>query len=260
MSHKTLAELQLTLQDFLLDKTQDAGDLTLDTPAFSKQERLEIYHNAYRLRLIDTLRKDYPALDAYIGEEDFITLCQEFIAQYPSQHPSLRWFGEKLPVFLRAHAHWQKIMIVVELAEFEWAQVMAFDAADTSLATLDELRTLPPEEWMTLKLELHPSLQLVDCYSNAPTLWNSLTKDETAISIDLTQEAQTWLMWRENLQVVYRPIGTTEAWALNTFLTQKNFADVCEGLCEWIAAEQVPAQVAQYLHHWIRGGLVIKIN
>lgn len=256
MSHKTLAELQLALQDFLLDKPVDASALTLETPSFSKQERLQIYHEAYRLRLIDALRNDYPALEAYVGDDEFIALTTEFIAQHPSHHPSLRWLGEKLPIFLRQHAHWKEHIEVVELAEFEWRQVMAFDAADTSLASIDVLRTLPPEQWMTLKLELHPSLQLIQCYSNAPTLWNALTKDKTAIAIELTQTAQAWLMWRENLQVVYRPIEGTEAWALNAFLTQKNFADVCEGLCEWIAAEQVPAQVAQYLQHWIRGGLV----
>lgn len=259
MSHKTLAELQLALQDFLLDKTVDASALTLETPSFSKQERLQIYHEAYRLRLIDALRNDYPALEAYVGDDEFIALAIEFIAEYPSHHPSLRWLGETLPNFLHNHVHWKEHIEVVELAEFEWRQVMAFDAADTSLTTIDELRTLPPEQWMILKLELHPSLQLMHCYSNAPTLWNSLnllTRDKTAIAIELTQTAQAWLMWRENLQVVYRPIDTAEAWALNAFLTQKNFADVCEGLCEWIATEQVPAQVAQYLQHWIRGGLV----
>jgi hypothetical protein len=103
----------------------------------------------------------------------------------------------------------------------------------------------------------------MDCYSNAPKLWNSLSslldKDKTAIAVEQTQETQAWLMWRENLQVVYRPIDTAEAWALNAFLTQNNFADVCEGLCEWFAADQVPMQAAQYLQHWIRGGLVMAI-
>lgn len=260
MSHKTLAELQLALQDFLLDKTQNVSALTLETPNFSKQERLQIYHAAYRLRLIDALRNDYPALEAYIGEEEFIRLTTEFIAENPSHHPSLRWLGEKLPDFLRSHKHWKERTEIVELVEFEWRQVMTFDAADTSLASVDELRTLPPEQWMTLKLALHPSLQLIHCYSNAPTLWNELTKNKTAIPVELSQETQAWLMWRENLQVVYRPIDPAEAWALNTFLAQKHFADVCEGLCEWIAAEHVPAQVAQYLQHWINGGLVIKIH
>jgi hypothetical protein len=64
MSHKTLAELQLALQDFLLGKQVDASELTLETPSFSKRERLQIYHEAYRLRLIDALRNDYLALEA----------------------------------------------------------------------------------------------------------------------------------------------------------------------------------------------------
>jgi len=260
MPHKTLAELQLALQDFLLDKPVDVSELTLATPAFSQQERLHIYHQAYRLRLIDALRNDYPALEAYISENEFIALATDFIAKHPSHHPSLRWLGKSLPDFLRNHAHWKEHIEVVELAEFEWQQVMAFDAADSMLATLDELRTLPPKRWMTLKLYLHPSLQLISYYSNAPALWNSLTKDNAAIDIEVGKELQNWLMWRENLQVVYRPIDTAEAWALKAFLTQKNFADVCEGLCGWFAAEQVPTHAAQYLQHWVRGGLVIKIN
>ena len=128
---KSLAELQTALQDFLLDKTQNASDLTLETPAFSREERLQIYHEAYRLRLIDALRNDYPALEAYIGEENFVLVATEFIATNPSHHPSLRWFGKKLPQFLREHSEWKLHIQVAELAEFEWAQMMAFDAADT---------------------------------------------------------------------------------------------------------------------------------
>jgi hypothetical protein len=260
MTHKTLAELQIALQTFLLDKSTDASALTLATPNFSTQARLHIYHQAYRLRLIDALRNDYPALEIYLGEAEFISLALEFISEHPSHNPSLRWLGEKLPEFLRTHAHWQAHTEVLELAEFEWRQVMAFDAADASLTSIAELRALPPEQWFTLKLELHPSLQLMHCYSNAPARWNAATKNNTAIATEFAQATQAWLMWRENLQVVYRPIDTAEAWALKAFLMQQTFADVCEGLCEWFAAEQVPMQAAQYLQHWISGGLVIKIN
>lgn len=259
MSHKTLAELQIALQDFLLDKTADASDLTLETPAFSKQERLQIYHEAYRLRLIDALRNDYPALERYLGNDEFVKLASEFIVRYPSHHPSLRWLGEKLPVFLRAHFHWQEHIHIVELAEFEWAQAMAFDAADTGIATLDDVRALQPEQWMSMTLKFHPSLQLLTCFSNAPTLWHSLIKDEAAIDLDTSQEVQDWLIWREELQVVYRPLEKPEAWALHTFLSKKNFTDVCGSLCDWFAEEQVPMQAAQYLQQWIRSGLVIGI-
>jgi len=259
MKTKSLEELQTALQDFLLDKTQNASNLTLETPAFSREERLQIYHQAYRLRLIDALRNDFPALQRYLSEDEFIKIAEEFIAAKPSHHPSLRWFGEKLPAFLRAHAHWQTHIHIVELAEFEWAQTMAFDAADISIATLDDVRALQPEQWMTMQLEFHPSLQRLTYYSNAPALWNSLINNETVIAVEIAQESQEWLVWREELQVVYRPLDNSEAWALDTFLQQKNFSDVCGGLCEWFAEDQVPMQAAQYLQRWIRAGLVVEI-
>ncbi len=90
-------------------------------------------------------------------------------------------------------------------------------------------------------------------------MWGALIKDKTEISIAVSETTQEWIVWREDLQVIYRPLEIAEAWALDTFLQQKNFSDVCSGLCEWSTEEQVPMQAAQYLQQWIQGGLVVKI-
>lgn len=257
---KTLADLQLQLQNFLLDKDEDASDITLETPQFSKHERLHIYHTAYRLRLIEALGNDYPALQAHVGDEQFTTIAEAFIAKHPSHHPSLRWFGKKLPDFLRNHETWKAKIELAELAEFEWQQAMAFDAADTTLASMDDLRALLPEQWMTLRLRFHPSVQTMHFFSNAPTLWQSLIHSEASIPVELATESQAWLIWREDLQVLYRSLTQEEAWVFSMFADDKNFADVCEGLCTWFPAEQVPMQAAQYLQHWIGSGLIEEIR
>lgn len=258
-NQKNLAELQNALQDFLLDKRQDASDLTLETPAFSRSERLGIYHQAYRLRLIDALRSDYPALEAFVGEDDFVAIANEFIAAYPSHHPSLRWLGEKLAEFLSTHPTWANQIPVAELAEFEWAQTTAFDAADERTSTLDDVRALAPDAWMTMQLKFHDSVQLLNFYSNTPTLWNSLINEESPAEPEIMNESNAWLIWRDDLRVVFRPLPQTEAWALQAFLNGNNFAEVCEGLCEWFEEEQVPMQAAQYLQQWILGNLITKI-
>ena len=260
MKLQTLAELQNSLQDFLLGKISDASALTLATPSFSREARLEIYHQAYRLRLIDALRNDYPALQTYLGEDNFAALAMEFIATNPSHNPSLRWFGEKLPHFLKDHAEHQNHIEIVELAKFEWAQAMAFDAADVATATLGDVRMLKPEQWMEMQLGFHPSVQRLNCHSNAPIVWNSLIKDQTEIAGDISAIAQDWLVWRENLQVVYRPLDKPEAYALDSFLQNQNFADVCAKLYEWYDEEQIPIKAAQYLQRWISSGLVVKIS
>lgn len=261
MAAFTLSQLQKKLQDFLLNPhQQDIEDITQETPYFSRKERLAIYHEAYRLRLIDALRNDYPALEKKLGHDAFIQLADEFITMNPSHHPSLRWFGEKLPSFIAEHPQFKNEISLQELALFEWIQVMAFDAADTAVITLENIRTLAPEEWMGMRLTLHPSLHVVNFYSNAPEQWNSLVKQDAALNSILSTTQQSWLIWRHELQVVYRPLTEPEHCCLNVFINQKTFADACNELLDFFTEEQVPMQAAQYLARWINDDIVCEVK
>ncbi|RZA02993.1 MAG: DUF2063 domain-containing protein [Moraxellaceae bacterium] len=259
MTSLSLTDLQTALQQYLLNQKNNIDAFTTETQNFSRDERLGIYHTAYRLRLIDTLRHDFPALELSIGDDIFSNVMSEFIAYHPSQHPSLRWFGAALPKFLKAHPIAQHQIEIYELAEFEWAQAMAFDAQDAMCSCLDDARSLQPTQWLSLRLEFHPSLQQLSLISNAPDIWHSLINDNIKIETHMNTESVHWLIWRHELQVLYRSIDETEHWCLDTFLNNKNFSDICEGLCTWLSADQVPQKAAQYLQSWLQNGLVSKI-
>ena len=68
--------------------------------ALSALEGLQIYHNAYRSRLLAVLREDFPALLHWIGNESFEQLALAYLAAWPPRHFSIRWLGEKLPEFI----------------------------------------------------------------------------------------------------------------------------------------------------------------
>lgn len=260
MKKLTLAQLQYSLQGYVLNQHNHTDGLTIETAAFSQQQRLSIYHDAYRLRLIDALQNDYPALQLTLGEETFSELMLEYIARHPSQHPSLRWFGEKLPEFLRTHVAWQDRVATCELAMFEWAQIMAFDADNSIPATLDDLRTLPHSHWPSLQLTFQPGLQIINFISNVTSVWNALIKEGVHIDMQVAIEKQAWLIWRMDLQVAYRPLDKMEAWCMQAFLRNENFTKVCESLCEWLPEDQVPIKTVQYLQQWLQSGLIKTIT
>lgn len=257
---KRLADLQLDLQNYLLNKQGEPNGLTLETDRFSQKDRLNIYHSAYRLRLIDTLSNDFPALKKYVGDAQFIELASDYIAAHPSSHQSLRWFGEHFALFIQQHPDWSKKAEVAELAQFEWSQAMSFDSADLSLTGVDSLRQLAPEQWMSLKLVLHPSVNIMQFQTNAPELWQALTQDDMCPEVRQMQDAEHWLMWREDLQVVYRPLDTLEAIALTAFAQGNDFSAVCEELFDFLSADEVPMRAAQYLQHWMTSSLIVEIN
>ena len=64
------------------------GDSALDS-----RERLQIYADMYRERLVDVLREDFPRLLAALGDDEFTALACRYLARCPSTHPSVRHVG-----------------------------------------------------------------------------------------------------------------------------------------------------------------------
>jgi hypothetical protein len=146
-----------------------AGDTRL--PA---ADRLDIYANMYFFRLLDCLKEDYPRLLEAIGSDRFHNLATDYLLACPSEHPSLRYLGARLPDFLAAHTLGREAECLVDLARLEWARADLFDAADAPLLTRDTLSRLSPEEAADLRLRLVPAFRLLRLDHDTPRLWREL--------------------------------------------------------------------------------------
>src|SRR5260370_38756572 len=95
-----LRQLQRELQSHLLGEPSSIDEAIADAPPLSIADRLGIYRNAYRVRLIEALDDTYPVLHALLGDEVFVALGEEFVSAHPSVHRSIAWSGAELPEFL----------------------------------------------------------------------------------------------------------------------------------------------------------------
>ena len=66
-----LSDLQSDFQSFLLDGNERMLSRVTGTAKVSTEQRLAIYYDAYRLRLLEALTSNYPVLRAWIGDEEF---------------------------------------------------------------------------------------------------------------------------------------------------------------------------------------------
>jgi len=71
---------------------------------------------------------------------------------------------------------------------------------------------------------------------------------------------QRWLIWRRELKTYWRSLEVHEAWAIEQAADGASFAAICEGLLEWIDAEQVALVAAGFLKQWISDQLVISLG
>lgn len=256
-----LRSLQERLHAYLLNPAGvDMVDLVVSTPRASAEVRLNIYAESYRLRLIEALETDFPALYALLGEEEFARLGRAYIDAYPSHHFSIRWFGQHLSCFLTETLPYQEQPWLYEMAAFEWALGEAFDAAVSSVVGYDALAALPAAAWPGMYLEAHPSVRRLDLRFNVPAQWKALSEGEGLPPPVASDYPIGWLIWREGLHTFFRSLPVDEAWAIDALLQGGSFAAICEGLCEWNAEEEVALRAAGLMKDWVHNGLITKIQ
>ena len=74
----TLKILQNNLQHYLMNYDSAINKYIAQPQHDSVQNRLNIYANAYRYRLIDILKADYIAVCKILGDEKFEELAREY--------------------------------------------------------------------------------------------------------------------------------------------------------------------------------------
>lgn len=221
--------------------------------------RLEVYYQAYRLRLVEVLQNDFTGVHALLGTDAFRDMALRYIGEHPSEHPSVRWFGRQLGAFLSLPPYAGHPELA-EMARFEWAWGHAFDAADLPAAGADVVTTVAPEAWAGLRVTAHPSLQRLDLVYNVPALFEAATRDESPPPLVGESAALPWVLWRRDLIVHWRSLDADEAWALDAARQGQCFGDLCAGLCGWHDVDAVPMRAASLLRTWLEEGLLSGVD
>lgn len=251
----TLRQLQCGFQRYVLHGERDIAR-HIDSTQATADERLMIYAEAYRLRLIEALQTDFVALRGLLGDAGFNELACGYIDAHPSTRPSLRDFGRQLPSFLARDGRYRAEPALAELAAFEWALTEAFDAPDAPALNAETLAALPPARWAGLRLPPHPSLQRIDLSWNVPAIWNAVDSGTPPPAAESAPHPIGWAIWRQQFKIYFRSLPPDEAQALDTLRAGGDFATLCEGLCAWVAPQQAAAHAAGLLKQWVADGLL----
>ena len=254
---RNLAELQKKFQHYLLQQDPRIESDIVDMPPVSANARLDIYRDAYYLRLLEALQHDYPVLSALLGDEQFDQLGRCYIDQFPSNFRSIRWYGQQLADFLQQNKHQDWL---IEMAHFEWLLTESFDAADSKIVIVDEVAGIPHNQWPEMRFKLHPSLRELSLSWNTVAIWKSYKERKKFISTQKSHSKTDWIIWRKQLAIQFCSLQPDEIYMINAMAAGENFGQICEGLCEWIDEQQVAIQAAILLKRFVLDDLIQEIQ
>ncbi|ACB74023.1 DNA-binding domain-containing protein [Opitutus terrae] len=137
-----------------------AGEFIKPNDRLTSLERLQIYHRMYWYRLLDCFEDDNPGLCALLGRRRFHRLARAYLAECPSRSFTLRNLCSRLAAFIRAEPGWTapRTAAAVDMARFEWAQTVAFDAESLPVLNASALAAVSAAR---LRLGLQPYLALL---------------------------------------------------------------------------------------------------
>ena len=262
---ETLRRLQEDFQGYLLTPDARMHPHVLGSAQVSAEERLAIYANAYRLRLLEALGTDYPGLHTVLGDDDFDAMGRAYIAAHPSPYFSLRWFGDRME---RVSAHAPRLTRNTRCSP-KWRRsngprampLMPPTAPSPTLATWPPSRPMPGQASGSCRT---PRCGASICAGTCRPSGKRSTAGRDAGS-DQNRRLESdypvaWLVWRQDLLTYFRSLNVDEAWALDAMQRGETFADICEGLTEWIDAQNVAVHAVGLLKQWLTDGLISEIR
>lgn len=225
---------------------------------------LQAYRHAYRARLVAALADNFTVLARALGDEAFEALGHAYLAACPSQHPSIRWFGDDLAGFMAAAGDdLVPHPSLVDIARMDWALRGAFDAAEAPLLQASALAALGPDDWAGLVLHLQPSVQRVTLAHAIEPAWRVLRAWEPE-SGDAQPElpepvphGHVLLAWRQGLDTRWRSVEPLEAALLAAVQRGDTFAALCETAAVELGDPEAAAPaVIGLLQRWLADGLL----
>ncbi len=224
-------------------------------------ERLDVYANMYFYRLLEVLRKDYPATAAALGTDHFHNVVTGYLLEYPPSEPSIFYAGQYLPRYLRSHPLRREFPYAAELAALERAISEVFCARDGLALDAAAMRTIALARWPRIRMRAVPALEVLR------TRWRvtqSLRRFETRrLWRPPARSDSIILVWRRDLKVFYRELDPVEARGIAALRRGASFGEICSVIAaaaisddDFGAASDPAATINTMLARWLRDGIV----
>jgi len=174
---------------------------------------LGIYHFHRRANFAQALALAFPVVERVVGDTFFRQLAALHQRYQPSRSGDLHPAGLSFASTLRRHWPAGEYAWIADVAEIEWAWQQAFIAADAPCLEATALASRPQACWPDLRLNLHPSLSLIESSWPVRSIWEAHRDRSSAPpEIRLDRGAERTRVCRERGVVTVRPC-TPANWA-----------------------------------------------
>ena len=164
--------------------------------------RFAIYRNNVVVSLVDALADTFPAVQELVGVDFFRAMAWQFVQAHPPRTRVMAWYGADFAAFVEDFEPAASVPYLADVARLEMGRVRAYHAADVDAVAPQALQAAlaNPQQLAQLRLDLHPSLQVISSRFAVGSLWAAYQGMLQAADVDPALP-QTALVLRRGLDV-----------------------------------------------------------
>ena len=245
-----LQDLQTDFQQKVLDADGTSASWIKESPhGLSSKDRLAIYHNAYRVRLIDVLLDTFEHTAIYLGDDWFRQLAASYVQLHHSTHNNIGWYGREFPEYLAEQL--ADDLEVAELANMDWKLRRAFDGADSTVMTPVHMQQLASAESEIHQLQPVATLSVNTQHFNTLEIWHAINQDTQPPLVERLPQPVDVLIWRKEQSPHFRSLSTIEATAIRCICSGHTLEAIGEKLVQDFPDIDAVMECGQMLPRWI---------
>ena len=245
-----LQDLQTNFQQKVLDVDCTSASWIKESPhGLSSKDRMAIYHNAYRVRLIDVLLDIFEHTAIYLGDDWFRQLAAAYVQSHHSTHNNIGLYGREFPEYLAEQL--ADDLEVAELANMDWKLRRAFDGADSKVMTLVHMQQLASAESEIHQLQPVATLSVNTQKFNTLDIWHAINQDTQPPVVERLPQPIDVLIWRKEQSPHFRSLSTIEATAIRCICSGHTLEAIGEKLMLDFPDIDAVKECGQMLPRWI---------
>lgn len=254
----SLAELQQSLRASVTQRTPVDLGAIVDGPRVSAQDRLQVYTDAYRLRLLDSLTCDFPATRRALGHVLFERLATDYLEKHPSISPNISDAGSALANFSSSHPVAQEAPYLEDLLRLEWAVLEALYIDRLSALDPATLQGVAETAWAQATIVLDPTVRLLQTAWPMGTLWDKRRAAEPKHRPQLSARNCFYLIYRDNEWVQLKILDAARWTMLELLKEGTALGPACAEIEHRFTDQRLP--VMEWFSHWIGTGVIKRVE
>jgi hypothetical protein len=190
------APVQEKFSGALLDPGRPVPGALTSHSARVPERRFAVYRNNVTVGLVNALATRFPAVQRIVGEDFFRDMARVYVRAHPPRSRLLMEYGEDFADFIAGFEPVAELEYLADVARLEAARTRAFHAADAAPADAKPLESIAASVLGNLRIEPHPSAQIVRSNHPVVTIWAMNAGERELEAID---------DWRGEDALVMRP-------------------------------------------------------